>query len=113
MITHLLRGNGYALESCGTVADATKMVRDESFNLVISDIGLPDGSGVDMIRAIRKFSSVPAIALTGFGMDQDVATYKEAGFDAHLTKPVNIQRLEMFVHRFVAKDPAIAQTNSP
>jgi CheY-like chemotaxis protein len=45
-----------------------------------------------LIRQIREHSSIPAIALTGFGMDQDIKRYKEAGFDAHLTKPANIQK---------------------
>jgi CheY-like chemotaxis protein len=72
----------------------------EHFNLLLSDIGLPDGTGIDLIRQVRERSTIPAIALTGFGMDQDITRYKEAGFDAHLTKPVNFQKLEMLIKQF-------------
>jgi len=76
------------------------LATEQQFNLVVSDIGLPDGSGVDLIRQMRRHSSVPAIALTGFGTDRDINRYKEAGFDAHLTKPVNFQKLEMIINQF-------------
>jgi PAS domain S-box-containing protein len=93
VMSGILRAQGYAVQTCATVADATKLARDKKFDLVLSDVGLPDGTGIDLIRAIRLHSSVPAIALTGFGMDQDIASFREAGFNVHLTKPVNLQRL--------------------
>jgi CheY-like chemotaxis protein len=49
---------------------------------------------------LRQRSTMPAIALTGFGMDTDIANYREAGFDAHLTKPINFQKLEMIINQF-------------
>jgi CheY-like chemotaxis protein len=82
------------------VAEAVKIVNERNFNLLLSDIGLPDGTGIDLIRLIRQHSSLPAIALTGFGMDQDIARYKESGFDAHLTKPANFQKLGMIINQF-------------
>ena len=96
----LLRAKGYVVETCATVAEAEKIMREQQFNLLLSDIGLPDGTGVDLIRQVRQRSTIPAIALTGFGMDQDITRYKEAGFDAHLTKPVNFQKLEMIINQF-------------
>ncbi len=96
----LLRAKGYVVEICATVAEAEKIMREQQFNLLLSDIGLPDGTGVDLIRQVRQRSTIPAIALTGFGMDQDITRYKEAGFDAHLTKPVNFQKLEMIINQF-------------
>jgi PAS domain S-box-containing protein len=100
VMSRLLRLKGYSVETCATVAEAVKIVNERNFNLLLSDIGLPDGTGIDLIRLIRQHSSLPAIALTGFGMDQDVARYKESGFDAHLTKPVNFQKLEMIINQF-------------
>jgi PAS domain S-box-containing protein len=99
-MSRLLRDKGYRVETCGTVSDALKIANERQFNLVLSDIGLPDGSGIDLIKRIRQRSSIPAIALTGFGMDQDIKQYKDAGFDAHLTKPVNFQKLEMIINQF-------------
>jgi PAS domain S-box-containing protein len=100
VMSRLLRDKGYSVQTCATVAEALKMIRLREFNLVLSDIGLPDGTGIDLIREIRQHSTTPAIALTGFGKDQDIARYKEAGFDAHLTKPVNFQKLEMVINQF-------------
>ncbi|HKV55022.1 MAG TPA: ATP-binding protein, partial [Candidatus Binataceae bacterium] len=96
----LLSDRGYSVETSATVAEAAKIARERRFDLLLSDIGLPDGTGIDLIREIRQYSTIPAIALTGFGMDQDIVRYKEAGFDAHLTKPVNFQKLEMTINRF-------------
>jgi PAS domain S-box-containing protein len=89
----ILRSQGYFVQTCATVSEATRLARENNFDLILSDVGLPDGTGIDLIRAIRLHSSVPAIALTGFGMDQDIAGFREAGFNVHLTKPVNLQRL--------------------
>jgi PAS domain S-box-containing protein len=100
VLGRLLRAKGFAVETCATVSEALKIVSERHFNLILSDIGLPDGTGIDLIRQIRGHSSIPAIALTGFGMDQDIKRYKEAGFDAHLTKPINIQKLEMLINQF-------------
>jgi CheY-like chemotaxis protein len=75
------------------------MARVGRFNLLLSDIGLPDGTGYDLIRQVRQFSDMPAIALSGFGMEEDVSDCREAGFSDHLTKPVNFQRLAMMIQR--------------
>ena len=60
--------------------------------LIVSDLGLPDGNGLDLIRAAAK-GHRPAIALSGFGMGSDVQASREAGFDLHLTKPVDFDVL--------------------
>ncbi|HTW87037.1 MAG TPA: CHASE3 domain-containing protein [Candidatus Binataceae bacterium] len=104
VISHLLRNKGYFVEACATVTEALKIANEREFNLVLSDIGLPDGTGIDLIRRLRQRSSIPAVALTGFGMDEDIHRYKEAGFDAHLTKPVNFQKLEMLIHQFFSEN---------
>jgi hypothetical protein len=107
VMSRLLQAKGYTVETCATVADALKIVKERQFNLILSDIGLPDGTGIDLIRQIRQKSSIPAVALTGFGMDQDINRYKEAGFDAHLTKPVNFQKLEMIINQFFSNGSSL------
>lgn len=62
--------------------------------MLISDIGLPDGNGYELIREAKKRQSLKGIALSGFGMEEDLRVGKEAGFDYHLTKPVEFQKLE-------------------
>ncbi|MFP3589256.1 response regulator, partial [Paraburkholderia sp. SIMBA_055] len=70
---------------------ALALAVDRQFDLILSDIAMPGMSGYDLIEALRKQSNmakVPAIALTGFGREQDAARALRAGFDAHLGKPV-------------------------
>ena len=93
----LLRRIGHDVSVARTVRDAVAEARRDAFDLLISDIGLPDGTGWDVI-AQRPRSDIPAIALTGFGMEQDVARSLAAGFTEHLTKPVNFQKLEAVIH---------------
>jgi PAS domain S-box-containing protein len=104
VLTAVLRNMGYRVEACATVAEARKLAREKHFDLLLSDVGLPDGTGLDLIREIRKYSSYPAIALTGFGMDRDIARFKQEGFDEHLTKPVNIEKLETLIRQLLARD---------
>lgn len=65
----------------------------------MSDIGLPDGTGIDLITAARQVSDMPAIALTGYGMEEDVAKCLAAGFNGHLTKPISFQKLQLMIRQ--------------
>jgi PAS domain S-box-containing protein len=102
VMSEILRSQGYIVQTCASVSEATRLARENNFDLILSDVGLPDGTGIDLIRAIRLHSKVPAIALTGFGMDQDTASFREAGFNVHLTKPVNLQRLLIAINDLTA-----------
>ncbi len=97
VMSQLIRALGHEVAVAASVAGALALTAAQGFDLVVSDIGLPDGSGIDFIRAFRKESSVPAIALTGFGTDDDVRRSLDAGFTAHLTKPVNFEQLEQLI----------------
>jgi PAS domain S-box-containing protein len=84
-ISALLRLHGYEVEVADTVAAALTKAR-EGVDIVVSDIGLPDGTGRDLLRQLGPIRS---IALTGYGTDEDVTRNAEAGFARHLTKPVD------------------------
>jgi len=99
VMSRLLQAAGHTVHVADTVASALAAASANKIELIISDIGLPDGTGIDLIMEIRKNSDVPAIALTGFGMDEDVAKCMQAGFNDHLTKPVNLQKLEMVIRQ--------------
>lgn len=92
ILCDLLMDYGFAVETASSVRAAQK-VDLERVDVLVSDIGLPDGSGFDLMRDVRSRSNLPAIALSGFGMETDVRASQEAGFDVHLTKPIDIQRL--------------------
>ena len=95
-MTWLLRRHGHDVRVAGSVRHALDEAARGEIDLLISDIGLPDGTGLDVIRQLPR-PGIPAIALTGFGMENDVAASLKAGFTEHLTKPVNFQKLEAVI----------------
>jgi CheY-like chemotaxis protein len=68
---------------------------------VVCDLGLPDGLGYDLMREFKKEFSLPGIALSGYGMESDIQQSFEAGFSAHLTKPVELATLEEAIERTI------------
>jgi PAS domain S-box-containing protein len=102
VMSQLIRGLGHEVAVADSVASALALASRNRFDLVLSDIGLPDGTGIDFIHAFRQHSAVPAIALTGFGTDDDIRRCLEAGFTAHLTKPVNFEHLERLIETAAA-----------
>jgi CheY-like chemotaxis protein len=97
VMARLLESYGHEVKIVGRLDEANAACKGDAFDLVISDLGLPDGSGLEFIRAYRRTSAAPAVALTGYGMDDDVRRCLDAGFSAHLTKPVSIQQLEQLL----------------
>jgi DNA-binding response OmpR family regulator len=77
-------------------------VRTQEFDLLISDIGLPDRSGYELMREVRVNKPLPGIALSGFGSEEDVNQAREAGFAEHLTKPINFERLEKTIQSLLS-----------
>ena len=72
-----------------------------SFDLLISDIALPDGTGIELMTYLRAISGMPGIAISGFGMNGDVTKSLDAGFAEHLVKPVKIENLEAAINRVI------------
>jgi len=94
-LSQLLARRQYKVTSAASVQEALSLARDDSIDLLISDIGLPDGNGFDLMAKVQEFRrGLKGIALTGYGMEQDVARSHAVGFLAHLTKPVRVQSLD-------------------
>ncbi|MEI9866484.1 MAG: PAS domain S-box protein [Limisphaerales bacterium] len=93
-LAHLLTRREYKVKTATSVADAQALAGQETFDLVISDIGLPDGDGYTLMAELRDRFGLKGVALTGYGMDQDIERTLAAGFVVHLTKPVHVQSLE-------------------
>jgi PAS domain S-box-containing protein len=93
-LTLLLLRRNYKVIPVGTLSEARRLLEKKKFNLLISDIGLPDGSGCDLMEETGQHLQLKGIALTGYGMEQDITRSKAAGFVAHLTKPVHIESLD-------------------
>ena len=101
----LLHRLGYKVIAAETMAEALEITEQQHFDILLSDIGLPDGSGLELLRRIRSIRDVPALALSGFGMDEDIERSRDAGFADHLTKPVNINRLQAAIAQLDATNP--------
>jgi signal transduction histidine kinase/CheY-like chemotaxis protein len=90
----MLERRGYQITLAHSAEQAVEKARMQDFDLLISDIGLPDRSGYDLMRELRNSKGLLGIALSGFGMEHDVSKARAAGFSEHLTKPINFERLE-------------------
>ena len=101
-IQRLLEANSHRVTSAGTAHDALGLAETGRFDLIISDLGLPDLSGYELMHRLHTRFNLPGIALSGYGMEADQAQSREAGFQYHLTKPVSFDRLKSFVAEFAA-----------
>lgn len=91
---------GHMVHHATSVASALRAAAKEQFELLLCDLGLPDGSGFDVVTSLRGRHQIEkAIAISGFGMDDDIRKSKEAGFSGHLTKPVDLDELERLIDR--------------
>ena len=98
----LLRRIGHRVTGVTSVASATAAAGQDGYDLIISDLGLPDGSGLDIMRGLRDRYAGRSIALTGYGMESDIAASRAAGFAEHLTKPVDFAALDAAIRRVFA-----------
>jgi two-component system CheB/CheR fusion protein len=94
MMRMVLTKEGHAVETAGDVATALELAGRQPFDLLLSDLGLPDGSGHDLMRGLRQRGhKFPGIAMSGYGQEEDIRRSYEAGFAAHLTKPASREAL--------------------
>jgi two-component system CheB/CheR fusion protein len=93
-LAHLLRRRKFEVVPAGSAAEARTMAGARPFDLAVVDIGLPDADGVTLIEELVRSRHMKAIALTGFGMEEDIKRSQAAGALAHLTKPISIQALD-------------------
>jgi HAMP domain-containing protein/signal transduction histidine kinase/CheY-like chemotaxis protein len=100
-LTSLLRRRGYHVQSALTFQSAIELGAKEKFDVLISDLGLPDGSGIDLIQNLASKPPL-GIALTGFGMEQDIRKSREAGFHHHLVKPIDLNKLDSLIQEGAA-----------
>jgi PAS domain S-box-containing protein len=96
----LLRQFGYQVITAESVETAITAAQ-EPFDVLVSDIGLPDGTGYDLLAYLRQRGETRAIALSGYGMEDDLARSRAAGFAQHLTKPIDIRRLHEAIEHLI------------
>jgi signal transduction histidine kinase len=111
VMSRLFRDFGYDVTTAADVASAKTAAQSKQFDLVVSDLGLPDGDGLDLMRQLRDQFGLRGIALSGYGHEEDVRESKNAGFVEHLVKPVDFARLEAAVRRATGGQGAAAAGN--
>ena len=99
VLGRLLNSFGCVVTSVGSVKEAVEAAERQTFDLLLSDIGLPDGTGIDVMRLLGPRHKLKGIALSGYGQDEDLRRSREAGFETHLTKPVNLQTLHEVIRK--------------
>ncbi len=109
IMRRLLSARGHEVQVAGDVATALQLAAEQRFDLLLSDLGLPDGSGLDLMRTLRaRGLTLPAIALSGYGQETDQQASREAGFTLHLVKPVNMLALAKAIARVTTGAAAAA-----
>jgi PAS domain S-box-containing protein len=99
VLSRLLTKCGHEVTTADCAQSALKLLENGRFDALISDIGLPDGDGYDLVREAKRTQQLGAIALSGFGTEEDIRRSREAGFDYHLTKPIDLQGLQSVLQK--------------
>jgi CheY-like chemotaxis protein len=108
MIQLWLTSFGCEVKVAARSSDALKLAVDQPPDLIISDIGLPEVDGYELIRKLRQtpgLERIPAVALTGYAHESDRELALAAGYDAHLSKPTEMHRLLQLIKKLVRKQP--------
>ena len=113
IVARLLRAEGHEVTHAGCVAEALAAADAAPFDVLMSDLGLPDGSGYDLMRALHAAGKKPrGIAVSGYGSPADVENSLRAGFAEHITKPISFDSLHRAIIRIAggvkAADPVQA-----
>jgi PAS domain S-box-containing protein len=93
----LLQRIRHDVKSAASANEALKLATENVFDLVISDVGLPDQNGFDLMRQLKAQYNLKGIGLSGYGMEEDITRSEEAGFVRYLTKPVSFERLKQLI----------------
>jgi CheY-like chemotaxis protein len=108
MLKATLEARGFGVTTCESAAEMLECAEETTADLLISDIGMPEIDGFEMIKRLREiaaFKNVPAIALSGYASQKDAKTAIAAGFDAHVSKPVDPKELLTLVEGLLQKPP--------
>jgi PAS domain S-box-containing protein len=101
-LTRILGQRGHEVRPAGRLSEAMAALDEGAYDLLLSDIELPDGTGLELMRSLAP-KAVRGIAMSGYGSEDDIQESQAAGYDEHLTKPVDIRRLEEAIRRVMAR----------
>jgi CheY-like chemotaxis protein len=99
LLAKLLGSAGYSVKTASSAAAALELASTENFDLLLSDLGLPDATGYELMNQIKQRYGTKGIAMSGYGMEEDIQKSREAGFGEHLVKPINFPQLLQAIQR--------------
>ena len=99
VLARLLSRRGYDVEAARNAQEARALSSGKTFDLLVSDIALPDATGCELLEELSAKHGLRGIAMSGFGSDADLAQSKEAGFLEHLVKPIDAKALDAAIQR--------------
>lgn len=102
LLAELLEGYGHTVSIATSASAALTLASENQFDVLVSDVGLPDATGYELMAQIRERYSMKGIAVTGSSRSADVERGRAAGFSMHLTKPVSLLSLEAALQQVVA-----------
>ncbi|HET6972718.1 MAG TPA: ATP-binding protein [Pyrinomonadaceae bacterium] len=104
MLTELLKLAGAHVVTATNGVDALRIASENEFDVILSDISMPEMDGFEFLRRLRKIDGrqdVPVVAITGFGRSDDINRARDAGFYSHITKPLNLQALNTVLEQIL------------
>lgn len=112
-LTRMLRRRGYEVHPAFDVRSALELAAATEFDVLVSDIGLPDGSGTELFRTLRAQRQIFGIALSGYGMEEDICRSRDVGFAHHLVKPVDLNKLDSLLQEVSLEQPIASFPSAP
>ena len=114
-LVRLLRLSGHRPLAAGSAAEALRLAAEQRCDVVVSDVGLPDRSGLELMRELAATYCLPGIAVSGYTEPADVRECADAGFIRHLKKPINFDELLVAVNEVTRgrADPPAADPQRP
>jgi PAS domain S-box-containing protein len=102
MLSRLLTHFGHQVRTADNIRNALNIIASENVEVLLCDIGLPDGTGYEVIAEAKRKQPIKSVAITGFGTEEDIRRSKEAGFDLHLVKPIDLHELQTVLDQIAA-----------
>jgi PAS domain S-box-containing protein len=102
MLSRLLTHFGHQVLTADNIRNALNIIASENVEVLLCDIGLPDGTGYEVIAEAKRKQPIKSVAITGFGTEEDIRRSKEAGFDLHLVKPIDLHELQTVLDQIAA-----------
>lgn len=104
VLRRLLQASGHHVRTANSAASALELAGKEPFDVLVSDIGLPDTTGYELMKEIKARYAMIGIAMSGYGMEDDLLRSRDAGFSDHIVKPANVAQLERSIRRLTGRD---------